>query len=282
MTGPTVRARQLGIGLARLRKDAGVTQREAAATIECSQAKMAQLEAGRGPVRRPELIVLLQHYRVDQTVIDQMDELRLEASKRGWWATYGLPDWLADYVGLENDATRVRSFELELIPGLLQVESYIREVHVLRGNGLSAQAIDTRVTTRLQRQARLSATVNPLKLSAVVSQSALQRCIAQPDSVSAAALRHLRDRAQLANVQLRILPFEFGRHSGMSGAFTLLDFPHGLLPPIAWQEYAMGGHIVDDSPVVEGLGKLYDAVCNQALTEDESLALIVDLIGSIH
>lgn len=35
----------------------------------------------------------------------------------------------------------------------------------------------------------------------------------------------------------------------MSGSFTLLEFAPGVSSPIAYQEYAVGGHIVDDPDV---------------------------------
>lgn len=280
MAGPTVKARQLGQALAQLREAAGVTQKAAAAHIECSQAKIAQVEAGRNPIRRAELIVLCQHYGVDQLVIDQLDQLRLDAAQPGWWSTYGLPEWLANFVGLENDATRTRTLELELIPGLLQVEGYARELLELRD--LSAEETESRVATRLRRQARLTAATNPLVLSAVVSQSALQRCVAHPTEMTAAQLHHLHRQAQQPNVELRVLPFECGLHPGMSGAFTLLSFPDKMLPDLAWQEYAMGGHVIDDKAAVTHLGMLHDQVREQALSCDDSSSLLADLARNIR
>lgn len=280
MAGPTVKARQLGQALAQLREAAGVTQKAAAAHIECSQAKIAQVEAGRNPIRRAELIVLCQHYGVDQLVIDQLDQLRLDAAQPGWWSTYGLPEWLASFVGLEHDAIRVRTLELELIPGLLQTEDYARELFELRG--LSNEEIDSRVAIRLRRQARLTAISNPLLLSAVVSESALQRCVAQPSELVADQLHHLHRQAQQPNVELRVLPFECGRHSGMSGAFALLAFPDKMLPELAWQEHAVGGHIIDDKAAVARLGMLHNRVREQALGCDDSSSLLADLARNIQ
>lgn len=280
MAGPTVKARQLGQALAQLREAAGVTQKAAAAHIECSQAKIAQVEAGRNPIRRPELIVLCQYYKVDQVVIDQLDALRLDAAQPGWWSTYGLPEWLANFVGLEHDAVRVRTLELELIPGLLQTEDYARELFELRG--LPTEETESRVAIRMRRQTRLTAATNPLALSAVVSQSALQRCVAQPSEMITDQLRHLHRQAQQPTVELRVLPFECGRHPGMSGAFALLTFPNKMLPELAWQEQAMGGHVIDDKAAVTHLGMLHDRVREQALGCDDSLSLLADLARSIQ
>lgn len=66
--------------------------------------------------------------------------------------------------------------------------------------------------------------------------------------------------AQRPNIEIRVLPFDVGLHSGMSGAFALLNFPEGMLPDAGWQEYALGGHIIDDPADVASLSTLY-GVC---------------------
>lgn len=276
MPGPTIRRCQLGIELQRLRDAAGVTRPDAAAGIGCSPAKIAHIESGRNTPSKTELIVLLRdHYGADKETLDALEELRKEASQRGWWSTYGLPDWLARSVGLEFDATSVRSLELELIPGLLQTEEYARMIHSLRGH-LTGKERDRRVAVRMERQARLLGP-NPLELRAVVSEAALLRCARQTD-VGLAQLQRLTERAQLPNVELRVLPFDLGLHAGTSGPFILLSFPDQLLPDTAHQEYAVGGVVIDDQGAVSQLARLFDELRSQALGVDESLAMIAEFI----
>ncbi|HEY6425102.1 MAG TPA: Scr1 family TA system antitoxin-like transcriptional regulator, partial [Pseudonocardiaceae bacterium] len=64
----------------------------------------------------------------------------------------------------------------------------------------------------------------------------------------------------------------------MSGAFTLLSFPDGLLPDAGWQEYALGGHLIDDEGDVASLSTLYEKLRDQALGQDESLTLLAGLV----
>ncbi|MGH4018842.1 MAG: helix-turn-helix domain-containing protein [Pseudonocardiaceae bacterium] len=275
MTGPTIRRHQLGIELRRLRDAAGMTREQAASTLDCSPVKITHLESGRNIVRKAELIVLLQHYGADREHLDTLDELRVEASKRGWWSTARLPEWLKGYVSLESDAISLRSLELECIPGLLQTEAYARELHTLGGQ-LTPEEVDRRVAARMRRQARLDDPDRPLHVSAVVSEAALQRC-ARHTPVAADQLRLLLDRAQQPNVELQVLPFAAGLHGSMQGAFSLLSFPEGLLPDAAYQEYAVGGHLIDDASIVARLTTLYDELRGQALGVDESLAMIAEL-----
>src|SRR5690349_9966737 len=125
MAGPTIRRRQLGAALRQLRLDADQTREEIALVLGCSPTKVTYLESGRNVIGKTELIVLLQHYG-QTNKLATLEELRAEAGKRGWWSTARLPEWLAAYVGLETEASSVRSYESELVPGLLQTEGYAR------------------------------------------------------------------------------------------------------------------------------------------------------------
>jgi len=275
MPGPTIRRIQLGKELQRIREAAGVSRLEAAAAIGCSPARIGHIEVGRNPPSKSDLIVLLRDlYRTDADALATLEDLRAEASKRGWWSTYGLPEWLAGYVGLETDATSVRCLELENIPGLLQTEQYMRRLYTLDVR-LSATEVKKRVPARLHRQERLIGD-NPLRLTAIISQAALERC-AREKSVAAEQLAQLIDRAKLPNVELRVLPFDLGLHVGQAGPFCLLSFPDGLLDDVAYQEYAVGGHLIDDESVVSQLDTLFGELRSKSLDPNKSLAMIAQL-----
>ncbi len=274
MAGPTVRRLQLGIELKKLREAAGITRPQVAAAIKCSQSRIAHIELGRNVIGYPELVMLVRdQYGRDADTLAALDELREEASKRGWWSTYGLPEWLAGYVGLEHDARSVRTLELENIPGILQTKSYMRRLYAIDVR-LSGKEVDKRIPARLQSQERLTG-ANPLQLTAVVSEAALVRCAR--DEAAADQLAHLVEVAQWPNVELRILPFDLGLHVGMAGPFSVLSFPDGLLPDAGYQEYVVGGHVIDDESVVRQLATLFSELRNLALGTNESLNMITQL-----
>ncbi|MDQ2883269.1 MAG: helix-turn-helix domain-containing protein [Actinomycetota bacterium] len=273
-SGPTIRRRQLGGALRRLRADAHETREETAFLLGCSPTKVTYLESGRNVIGKTELIVLLQHYGAEDK-LQTLEELRQEAGRRGWWSQYGLPEWLAGYVGLEAEAVSLRCLELENIPGLLQTDQYMRTLYTLAGR-LSAKEVNRRVPARLKRQERLTGD-NPLQMTAVVSQAALERC-ARDERVAGKQLALLIDRAKWPNVELRVLPFDRGLHAGTDGPFSLLSFrDEELLPDVAYQEYAVGGHVIDDESVVSQLVRLFSELRSQSLDADESLAMIAQL-----
>lgn len=280
MPGPTTRRWQLGKELRRLREAAGISRERAAGAVDRNPTSITHYESGHAAPSKPILLVLLEIYGADAETIQTLEELRQGASQRGWWSTARLPTWLAAYVGLEADATELRTWATGLIPGLLQTECYARELHRLSPHLTPPADVERRVKARMQRQARLTGP-DPLTFQAILDEAALRRCAGQRN-IAASQLRHLIDTAQLPNVDLRVLPFGSGLHSTMHGSFTLLTFPHGLLPPVAYQEYAAGGHIIDEKSVVASLDTLYrDELRSQALDASESLALIAEIVDHI-
>lgn len=268
-----MRRLQLGIALRQLREAADVTPQQAAEALKCSRPRITHIEKGRNVLSYAELFKLLKfHYGADDRTYEVLEALRAEADTKGWWSNYGLPEWLAGYVGLEADASSVRALELELIPGLLQTEDYAAAKYSL-DERWSARDIQQRVAVRMQRQQRLAGD-DPLQLSAVVSEGALVRCAR--DRTVTGQLAHLVQVAQWPNVELRILPFDVGVH-GADGPFSLLTFPDSLLADTAYQEYAVGGELIDKVEVVSRLDTLFSKLRGQSLAADDSLALIAEL-----
>ncbi len=271
--GPAMRRRQLGLALRRAREQANLTMEALADRLDLSRSAIGAFESGRNLPSQPVLETILRECGAPEK-FDALNELRKDAKKPGWWSTYRMPPWLKAYVGYETDALTAKTFSLELIPGMFQTEDYARALHSLRR--MPEGEIDRRVAARLQRQQRLTGP-HPLAFAAVISEGALHRLFAEPDT-ALAQLRHLASSAQLANASLRVLPFSAGLHLSMSGSFTLLEFAPGVSAPIAYQEYAVYGHLVDDQDIVREMSGVYDQLHTQALDERQSLDKIQELI----
>lgn len=274
--GPTMRRRQLGAELRRLRNDAGITMEHAAAVLDCARSRIGHIENGRNSIRKPELKVILDLYGASDEEHETLEELRQQASKRGWSSTYRLPSWLKRYVEMETDATTMRSFEGELIPGLMQTEQYARRVHTVAGDLIKPADLDRLVAARMRRQARLTDDETPLELSTVVSEAAFRRALGDAE-IGLAQLAHVIELAQRPHVTLHVLPYAAGLHSSMSGSFTVLTFDAGVAPPFGYQEHAIGGHVVDDRNAVKQLLDLWELLRTQALPADKSLAWLSEL-----
>lgn len=274
VTGPTIKRRQLGKHLRRLRIASGVSREEAAGEIECSPTKITHLETGHTTPRKTDQKALLELYGACKEEMETLEELRQGASQRGWWSTARLPNWLAAYVGLEYDASALRVWELGLVPGLLQTRDYARTLIGQRGD-LDNGELDRRVDARMRRQERLTAPT-PLRLEAVVSEMGLAHLANEAD-LAGEQFGKLIESARLPNVELYVLPVSAGLSVGLSGAFSLLDFPEDVLPPAAYQEYIVGGHVIDDQSVVSEMDTLYRKLRCQTLGTSEGLAFIAEL-----
>ncbi|MEV6183045.1 helix-turn-helix transcriptional regulator [Streptomyces sp. NPDC052015] len=226
--GPTVRRRQLGAELRRLREQAGRRIEDTATHLECSMSKISRVETGQAPIKARDVRDLLEWYGVtDPLRIETVMQIHRDAQQQGWWAHYGevLPSGMATYAGLEADARVLRSYESTFVHGLLQTEDYARAViAAVRPN--EPHEVDQLVRFRKERQALLTRRPDPLELWVVMEESALRRPVGGTE-VMAAQLHHLIEAARLPNVTLQVMPTAKGAHAALAGTFSLLEFePH--------------------------------------------------------
>ncbi|MDX2545153.1 helix-turn-helix domain-containing protein [Streptomyces sp. WI04-05B] len=225
----TVLGRRLGAELLRLRDTSGKTQQQAAEVINATNSKIVKMERGWVPMRDPDIRVLCESYGLsDPKALARLLSLaRLDRERRkakGWWQDSPHPGSLSEYIALEDAASRVRTWQLSLIPGLFQTAEYARSVTVTEGAGVwvDPDEIERLVDIRMRRQARLH-DERPLQLYAVVWEAALRQLIGGPDTMRA-QLEHLLEVAELPNVRVQVLPFRAGGHPCISGPFTIISF----------------------------------------------------------
>ena len=205
----TVRRMLVGAHLRRLREERGITRAQAGYTIRASESKMSRLELGRVAFKERDVSDLLVFYGVnDPEQRDAVLALVEEANRPGWWRQYEdvMPGWFQNYVGLEEAATALRTYETHFVPGLLQTPDYARAVLASTVPPLAGFDLERAVTLRMTRQQVLSRP-DPLRVWAVVDEGALRREVGDPQ-VHRAQLHHLLELAELAG----------GRAAGPSAA----------------------------------------------------------------
>ncbi|MFF4830537.1 DUF5753 domain-containing protein [Streptomyces sp. NPDC001315] len=223
----TVLARRLGSELLRLRDSAGKTQQQAAAAISATGTKIVKMERGWVPMRDPDIRVLCEFYGLeDRKTVSRLLELaKLDRERRkakGWWQHSPNAGGLAEYIAMEDVASRVRTWQLSLIPGLFQTAEYARSLAVSDGVWEDPDDIERIVGVRMRRQERLRGE-HPLQVYAVVWEAALRQLIGGPE-VMRAQLEHLLEVVQLPNVRLQVLPFRTGGHPCITGPFSIVSF----------------------------------------------------------
>ena len=262
--GPTVQRLVLGGHLRRLREQADMTTERAAASIRGSHSKISRMEHGRVGFKERDIADLLTLYGViDGPEREALLNLAREASTPGWWQAYSdiLPHWVEPYFGLEAAASFIREFELQFVPGILQIEEYARAV-IRLGNLPSEDEVIRRAQARISRQEILRR-ADPPRIWAVLDEGALRRHIGGRD-VMKAQLRHLIEMCDHPNVTLQILPFSAGAHRAMGGPFTILRYTEPDLRDVVYIEQLTSALYLDKPIEVDAYLEVIEEVCLQA------------------
>jgi transcriptional regulator with XRE-family HTH domain len=254
-----------GKALKHYRESAGMTQTELAAKSNYSISVINKIEKGRRPPAEgfPERM-------------DAIPELQTNGELARWWewlkdsARNGpYPGWFDRWPDFEAKATALRWFELVAIPGLLQTEDYARAM--LRTQVMATdEEIEEMVAARMARQEILTRD-NPPMFWGLIDEVALIRPVGG-EHVMREQLNKLIEAARLPNVVLQVIPLRVGGHQGMSGNFVVAEFDDA--PPVAYQDTALQGQIIDNPDDVASLMVLWDTIKAEARSRADSLELI--------
>ncbi|MFD9421171.1 MULTISPECIES: helix-turn-helix transcriptional regulator [unclassified Streptomyces] len=274
----TVLGRQLGDELRRFREQACLSTAGAAEVLDCTKGKISRIENGHVPVRAPDLIALMQAYGVeDPQSRERLVALARRANRRrreGWWHKYDsvLGAAYRDQIEMEAICDSIRTYEVQLVPGLLQTAEYGRAVTVASRAWQTPEEIDQFVEVRLARQERLTDEA-PIKFWAVLAEGVLRQQVGGP-AVMRAQLEHLIAMAEHPNITVQVLPFSRGAHSGMFGPYLLLSFPQLASLDLVLSETPTGNIWLERDLEVAHYRALFDDARTVALPHTESLTLI--------
>ena len=279
--GPTVQRLVLGGHLRRLREQAGMTTERAAASIRGSHSKISRMEHGRVGFKERDIADLLTLYGiVEGPEREALLRLAKEANTPGWWQAYSdiLPTWVEPYFGLEAAASFIREFELQFVPGILQIEEYAKAV-IRLGNLLSEEEVVRGAKARISRQSILQRT-DPPKIWAVLDEGALRRVIGGRD-VMRAQLEHLISMCDNPSVTLQILPFSAGPHRAMGGPFTILRYTEPDLRDVVYIEQLTSALYLDRPNDVDAYLEVIEEVCLQANPAAKTHGILKSLLKEI-
>jgi transcriptional regulator with XRE-family HTH domain len=275
---PTVRRRRLGLELRRLRDAAGVTIEMVAERLECSSSKISRIETGHTSATPRDVRDMLAIYGIVGPPAEDLMQVAREARQKGWWHLYGTV-LTGAYVGLEAAASWVRSYEVQVVPGLLQTAAYARTM-VLNGRpGMSQADVDRRVHVRLARQSLLTQD-DPLHLWVVLDEAVFHRVVGGP-TVMREQIERLIEACQLSNVTLQVLPFSVGAHVAMDGTFTILGYDEPADPDVVFAENAAGGLFLEKDDELQRYHYIFEHLQASALPPDESVAFFAARIREL-
>lgn len=271
--GSTLPRRQLGRHLLEWRTRAGYTQAKAAQLLEMGATSLGRLEKGENSrIKTRDIQAACDLYGVPEDLTAALTGLAKQANVKNWWHQYGdlIPKDFDVYVGLEAAATKVISYQPDLVPGLLQTANYDRALARERRPEDVPEEQDRRVQLKMQRQKIITRRTQPVTLHVVVGEAALRRVVGGRNMM-AAQLRHLADMSTRDNIRLGILPFEAGFPGGVSmPPFVVLLFGESapgepLEPPVVFLEGVVGNMYIEDADDVASFLRTYDLIEDRAL-----------------
>lgn len=272
---PTIRRWQLGDELRRFRVSADVTLKEAAAEIEVTPGTLSKIEGGKQLIKAMYIKLLAPRYEMSTADRDRLLELAEEANQPGYWVTFSklVPDWFRLFLGYEHDASTLRAYESELVPGLLQTPGYARAVALANKPTSTAAELDRQVDLRRARQERLTDD-EPPTLHAVLNEAVLLRKVGGRE-VMGEQLRHLATLAELGHVTVQVLPFEAGAHPAMTAPFLLLGFDDEPRMNTVYLENGRGSLYLEKPADLNRYEAMFAQLSEMAMTPEESRSCLV-------
>lgn len=268
--GPTARRMVLGTQLRKLREREGVTRAAAGYSIRASESKISRMELGRVGFKERDVVDLLTMYGVeDPAERDAFVELVKASNQPGWWNRYNdlMPKWFDDYVGLEEAAQRIQTYQLQLVPGLLQTEEYARAIISHGRPDAHDDVVERRVALRMRRQKLLARPEAP-RLWAVIDESVLHRPIGS-NRVLKGQLEKLLEMTTMSHISVQVVPYRLSGYAA-EGAFTLLRFSEPELPNIVYIEHLAGALYLEKLADFELYSRALDRLAVDAETPERS------------
>lgn len=266
----------LGRELAHMIESAGVSQADAAKLIETSQSRIAGLITGAGSMSPGDLELLANKLGfTDEGYKETLRELRRDNHRRGFWTTGHNRAYSEDLrlrIDLEKHADQIRVSEVEVVPGLLQCEAYVRAQHAEQPE-IDGLTLDDRVQARLGRQDILDKP-EPPTVQFVLSESCLRRMWGDA-GVMREQIDHLIKVSNRPNIMIQVMPFDVppGRRSPISNRFTILRVPSpGAAGPLELAYTEGEGEIryLDDKRALAAHDKAWARLTAAALSFSDS------------
>ncbi|MGH3874284.1 MAG: helix-turn-helix domain-containing protein [Pseudonocardiaceae bacterium] len=287
MTAPNttigIQRRQLGNELHKLREVAGLTQGQAAESLDKAANKISRVETGKVGISKTDLDELLRLYKASAKDALWCRELASGARRRRTRAAaettlYLGPKWFRAFRDFEQSASQIMQVGSEIVPGSLQTESYTRAMFHGQGSHADHQTLEDTVRVRRDRQTLLTRE-DAAQFSFVLSESVLRRVIGGP-KVMAEQLRHLAELALLPTVDIQVIPFDTLSYEPLSYDFIVLRFDHDSATDIVYIEMYDDGLCLDKPPeVVRRYAELQRRLQAIALGPVESRNFMVELAG---
>jgi transcriptional regulator with XRE-family HTH domain len=283
---PAASRRRLGVELRALREASGKRIEDAAQALDCSTAKISRLETGKGVPFSRDVRDLIQIYGAPAyEKRDYLMELVSDGRAQDWFSTFRdvlhgdmVADHLHRFIELERDASVIKTYEADLVPGLLQTEEYIDAVCAIVFPERSEKERARFVEFRRQRQDAVLQHGEHPELSVILSELAITRRIGGPGvmrrQLEALAADLDADAGRLAAVDFRLTPIAVGAHGALGGPFTIMKYVESGDQDIVYLEGREGATYLESDGEVARYEQLFSGLERDSHSRSESIKLL--------
>lgn len=286
-SGSMLPRRALGRQVRKMRLREGVSQAGAARVTEVSPQSYGRLEDGlRTKITDLAMNALCNAFSSTNDertmILDLAREIRQSGgSVGGWWEAYAeaVPRTFNHFMGLEESATRITSWEIALLPGLLQTREYRRALVWAEFPGMPPHEAEMSLDVVMRRQELLNKT--DFHFEALIAEPVLHAGIGG-SAVFVDQLSHLVAASRLPNVTIRIVRRDPRDPLGLiAGSFVIFDLP--LLPTsrmrqpsVAYSEGYFGRIYIERDSELAMYTRAVERLQRVAYSPDESRALVLE------
>jgi transcriptional regulator with XRE-family HTH domain len=276
---PTVRSRRLGARLGFYRQQRGLSGTDLASQLDIHQATWSKIESGKVKVSRHILVRTVEMLGIPGEVATQLEALRRKSDEPGWWQDYGdiLSEAVQMLIELEADASWIRTYEGEIVPGLLQTRDYAERIITAGSPHMRVADIDRYLELRMRRQKRLS---DGLRLTAILGEAAIRQQIGGP-AILREQLRHITHVAGEHDVTVQVVPFTADAHAALGDSFVVIQWSDETDPEAVYVDGVTSWTVHERSGVIRSYLHTVASVQSQALAPRESLDLIHNAIKDL-
>lgn len=245
-----------GDELRRHRLRRGWSQAETARAAHSTQSMMSKVEAAR--VTPSEILAAGLDKAFDTDgVFGRLQRLVVR---------YSYPAWFLPFLEMEEEATSIRSFQSQVLHGLLQTEAY---AHAML-KSVRPDNLNELVAARMARKTIFERQDRPHAWF-VIDEFVLMRVIGGAD-VMRAQCRAVLEAAEHPRTVVQVIPRTTSAHPGVAGPFTLLTMPEGV--EVLYVDGFSRGRLTPDPEEVAGAARAYDLLRAAALPPDASVGVI--------
>lgn len=174
------------------------------------------------------------------------------------------------FLELERIAKSIRSYESELIHGLLQTEDYARAIHDVDPLITEEQA-NQAVELRIKRQEMYWEDPRQLRdVCLIMHETAVMRPVLSEDGMAQQHQR-MRDTAQMPGVEILVLPTSIGAHASMKGPYQIMESSLSEIPDTVYLESVDGCRYEESANCLDTYRTTFEQSRSMAIPIEEFL-----------